>query len=304
MTLKTTKTLPPGGWIFDQLKPDGSKKHFEFMTPFSDAVRQIADYRKGNGIAPFDADSVADELEAQTCQRLGGDPQWCVTEKKTSLLDRIKVLPAHVRSRVQLAGNVARGALILADWVGEDAKPVEVKIAQARADVCIGCPQNQASHGVMRLTDAIAEAIMEQRRTKLEMGLKVQGEELLHTCAQCSCHLPLKVWVPMKTILGRTSEKLVAEFPDHCWMKTENQSKETSCQDGLAPKPLESSPSISETSIASDSNSPAVNSAPKDVSSPSSNPSAPPNAPSLKSAGSLKNKSKPSSKKIAEAVNP
>lgn len=238
--LKTLKTIPPGGWIFEQKTPAGTIKKFSTMVPFGEAVKGIVAYRKGNAIEPHDFESVAVELENQTCARLGHNPKYCEVKKK-SLLDKINILPAHVKKAVELAGNATNGARILSDWLGDGAIPVNRSLAQARTNVCISCPLNQESHGMMKLTDAIASAILEQRRQKTEMSLEVISETELHTCSVCACHLPLKVWVPMKTIANRTHPKLVEKFPDFCWMKTENnepkEDRETQGHDKTVEEP-------------------------------------------------------------------
>lgn len=227
MSLKTLRTLPPGGWAFDQKAPDGSIRKFSEMGPFGDAVLKIQNYRKGNGIKPDDVDSIAHELEVFTCARLGNDPNWCES-KKNSLLSRISVLPAHVLKAAHRVADVGRGVQIISDWLGDGGVPVSQELANGRGAVCLKCPLNQDGHNVAKLTDKIAEAILDQRRKKLEMNLRVEGEADLHTCEVCLCHLPLKVWVPIKTIAERTHPKLMEKFPEYCWMKTETSTpKET-----------------------------------------------------------------------------
>lgn len=227
--LITLKTLPPGGWRFEQKSKDGRIIKLDGMGPFWDHVHAIQTYRKSNGITPDDEQSISYELQAQTCARLGNDPKWCDSQKKT-LLRRLSVLPAHVREAAQRVENVSNGARILVDWLGDGAVPVPISLAQSRTNICLcagtdgtPCPENIESHGVMQLTDKIAEAILEQRRKKKEMNLFVDGEKNLHTCRVCACHLPLKVHVPMDVIIARTSEKLLKRFPSYCWMRTENE---------------------------------------------------------------------------------
>lgn len=218
--LKTLKTIPPGGWIFEQKTPAGTIKKFSTMVPFGEAVKGIVAYRKGNAIEPHDFESVAVELENQTCARLGHNPKYCEVKKK-SLLDKINILPAHVKKAVELAGNVTNGGRILHDWLGDGAIPVNRSLAQARADICLPCPHNQESHGVMKLTDSIAKAILEQRRKKSELEIRTNGEEGLHTCDVCLCHINLLVHVPIKTIADRSHPKLDNKYPDFCWKRKE-----------------------------------------------------------------------------------
>lgn len=259
MNLLTFKKLPPGGWILPQKFADGTTRKLEFMGPFADAIRDIRQLRLENNILPNDVDSIASELEQYTVQRLGGDPKWCTSQKKT-LWQNVHALPSHVRDLAKHAVAAGRGATILSDWLGDGMQPVENRLAENRARVCLSCPLNVESHGASKWTDKIAAAILDQRRAKTERGLKVPHEELLFTCQECLCHLPLKVWVPLETILGRTDQIALDKFPDHCWMRTESAPKETpwktKSKDGeapfheetssLTPKVSTDSPSISE----------------------------------------------------------
>lgn len=231
--LKTLRTLPPGGWIFEQKLANGTVKKIQFMTPFGEALVQIRAFRVANNILPQDLDSIALELESQTVLRLGEDSKYCDSKKKT-LLSHLAELPTHVSRVVKHAAAAGEGARILMDWIGDGMHPVDSVRAQKRANVCLRggpadkngnptpCPHNQESHGAAMLTDKIAAAILEQRRQKSNMGLKVGGEDHLFTCQICTCHLPLKVWVPMETIVARMSEKKIQKFPSFCWMRTEN----------------------------------------------------------------------------------
>jgi len=221
MPLKTTKTLPPGGWPFRQQLADGTFKKFESMAPFGEAVKILMAFRKGNNITPNDFESIALELEKYTCDRLGNNPQFCEVQKKTSLLSKLHVLPAHVKRAVERAEDVGNGVRILSDWLGDGASPVDPSLAQSRAEGCVKCPMNVESHGVMMLTDAIASAILEQRRKKSEMGFTTTVEGDLHTCSVCLCHLSLLVHVPIKTIANRTDQRLDEKYPDECWKKKE-----------------------------------------------------------------------------------
>lgn len=225
--LKTLRNIPPGGWIFEQKMPNGTIRKITSMGPFGGAVKQIQEVRAANGIQPQDMDSIAMELEQQTVQRLGEDSKYCDSKKK-ALLSRLSELPTHVSRAVKRAAEAGDGARILVDWVGEGARPVPEILAQARANVCLHagpngspCPNNIESHGVALLTDKIAVAILEQRRRKTDIGLKVQGEDALFTCQVCTCHLPLKVWVPMDSIVRHLRPEKIERFPNFCWMKTE-----------------------------------------------------------------------------------
>lgn len=232
MPLKSYTTIAPGGWRYTQ--PDTNWKHAS-MGPIQAAVKEILEHRRFNNLPRATNDEVLADLEAFTCQRLGNDVAWCNSgdpaQKKTTTEGQA---PQSVASPVLGSSlrTVANGALILKDWLGSGGKPVSDDLAQARANVCLNdCSdptrfahyQNKTASFFGKVTGEVAKAILEQRREKLNLGLKVSGEDKLFTCAVCKCHLPLKVWVPMDVIMGRTEPETLKNFPDWCWMKTENR---------------------------------------------------------------------------------
>lgn len=111
------------------------------------------------------------------------------------------------------------GARILSDWLGSGQKVVEKEQAQARADICIKCPQNKTGSLV---TKAVAWSIKEQTDLKSDLGLAVAGEKSLKTCAVCTCWLRLKIWIPMEKLKAEETPESLAKYPDFCWMRTES----------------------------------------------------------------------------------
>ncbi|HEU4344047.1 MAG TPA: hypothetical protein VFU31_21030 [Candidatus Binatia bacterium] len=218
--------MPPGGFPFEQKKADGAVHKFDGLTyGFNDQCKRIRDYRIGNNLMPTDLYAIGEELDAFTCERLGFDPRWCESKKNTSGWQTLKQSASHI---VRSARHAAVGSKIIIDWLGSGGQPVAQELAQARADVCLQCPKNQEGHFVAKLTAFVAKAIHDQRREKLRMGLRVNGEDRIHTCSVCSCHLPLKLFVPYDVIAARTLESEWKEFPDFCWvLKEGGRSNET-----------------------------------------------------------------------------
>jgi len=200
----------------EQTLPDGTVKKWQSMGLVWEFAEGIADFRKGNGLPNATAKEVVYEIEEQTCARLHDDPNWCI-KKKTSELRPAARLFASARAA---AGD---GRRILIDWLGAGAVPVPIAVAQARANVCFTCPQNREGHRWLRLTADAVRAIAEQMNAKDELKLRVEGEEKLHACAVCACPLPLKVHVPLATILAHTDADTLAAFPSYCWLTTERQ---------------------------------------------------------------------------------
>lgn len=229
--LITTKTLPPGGWAYQDpttgFKPDP-------FQPFNDAVAAIVDNRKANNLPRATFLEAAFDLDTETCMRLGNDPLYCDDGKKK--LYSPPAWQAAARAAAHAGGKlrkVAAGAQILVDWVGDGLTPVSKSLAQDRADVCTGrlnskpCPHN-THQGIANLTGPIADFIKKQLQKKSELRLSVEGEEKLETCGICICQNNLKIWTPLDVILDRTSEQVLADFrqkADWCWILKEKQTQ-------------------------------------------------------------------------------
>lgn len=232
MPLKSTNTLPPGGFLFTEKSTGFSVSK---MMPFPYVVRELVAHRKLNNLPRATPDEAAYDIEEFNCLRLGNDAQYCIGGKKkvshgTSPLES----QSHQRSHARLVGlsdkvkALGAGASILRDWVGDGMLPVPRQLAQSRADACTGrldgkpCKHNQPGSGVI---SGIAEAIRAQMEKKNEINSTVEGEGKLNSCAICLCHLPLKVHVPMATIIERTPDAMIQKFqeqaPAKCWMLTE-----------------------------------------------------------------------------------
>lgn len=225
--------FPPGGWRFIQPQTRWSTP-FPMGEDFNKNVERIIQHRKNNPRfnLPTDFDTVAEELDRYTALRLNNDPAWVVSGQKKTIAPKHRPDPVleispdsrnlFARSLAKLVGvkRIAGGARILADWIGEGLVPVKPEVAQARADICIECPKNTTGNFVVsKITKSIAEAIHEQMRVKHDLGLAVNGEEKLNVCNVCLCVNRLKVWAPLPTILEHTSDEVMAEFPEWCWIK-------------------------------------------------------------------------------------
>jgi hypothetical protein len=249
MPLKTTSTLPPGGWVYEQ-KDNAGKivQRFRSFSPFNEAASEIFNFRRNNGFARASLDEVKEDLEQAQCARLGYDPDWCIVKKNSPTpkpfvpsklfapsLQHLREGVGHAAKRLK---DAAVGIRILADWFGEGADPVAPQLAQTRADLCTGgfrdkegkvcpCPFNQPGY---KPVEAVAEKIREQVEKKKELNLFVLREEGLHSCKICWCHLPLKVHVPLSTIMGRTPDAMMEKFRElqpACWMVTEQPTTKT-----------------------------------------------------------------------------
>lgn len=238
MPLKNTKSLPPGGWIYEQ-KETGWK--LRSMSPFLDAVQQMVLHRLGNKLPRASAPECAEDLEKFTCARIGNDPTYCSSGVKKNLILPFQASAAHLRN---LAGRavgslsmLANGASVLLDWVGDGMVPVPHDQAQQRADVCLSsgpegtkCKFNETISPFSHITAPLAEAVHAQLKKKEEMSVAVDGEDRLNDCAICGCVLKLKVHVPLQHIVSGTPDRMFDKFREqapHCWIVRELNQTQT-----------------------------------------------------------------------------
>ncbi len=128
------------------------------------------------------------------------------------------------------------GAKAILESFGDDAPPKEV--AQARADVCLhsgpeGKPCPHLHSGAWSATAEIGRVIQAQREKKLELNLRVEGEEGLGICRICKCPMFLKVFFSWPTIYGHTTDETFAQFREKwpsCWMVKELDQHNTTKQ--------------------------------------------------------------------------
>lgn len=224
MPLIKYNEMPPGGYPYVQAET-GMK--FPAMIPFRNQAKAIMAHRQANKLQRSSLEECEEDLDLYTCQRIGNDPRYCIDRSvKKNFLPKAEPSPQHFLRRVaeraaEGTSKLANGVRVLSDWVGDGMKPVSLEKAEARASVCKGCRYNELGHGAAMLTERAAQYIHEQMNHKAGENLAVSDEDKLGTCDVCYCNLPLKVWVPWKTISDRTPKKMMEKFPDHCWIKTE-----------------------------------------------------------------------------------
>lgn len=237
--LLKNRSQPPGGWSY--WCPVG-EMDFPGGFAFDVQVSKIRQYRAANPNLnlPSDLGSVRNELLrftfARLRKRLGAEEalKWfSVTDTDDAEIDELvkkkasNSSPSAPDASAALVGiaktirDIANGQRILRDWLGDGAVPVSPVKAQARADTCLACPLNQKGNWLQRLAGAVGGFIKEQVELKNEMSLHVKNEDHLFTCAACSCHLPLKVWVPILTVLLDTSELQRNGLDKNCWILKE-----------------------------------------------------------------------------------
>lgn len=109
--------------------------------------------------------------------------------------------------------NWPRGAELLFDWLGSDGVVVSQETAQARANICLTCPQHDSGASV---TGAMAGGFKRLLELKNKAGLRVSGEKNLGLCDICGCSTRVKIWQPIDRICKMKLPEEV--YPSHCWI--------------------------------------------------------------------------------------
>lgn len=231
MRLINTNHRVPGGWRYEQFSADGRLlKKFASFDPYAMFLGKIQDFRRLNHLPRQDLNFVDTDVQDYLAREFGGDPKYFIddeTQKKTPVY---RVGPNRLANLVARGRELLSGANILLDWLGEGLKPVAIEEAQSRSDACTGrnrtkpCPHNNPGYKPVEETASIIRSWAEHKNS---MNLAVAGEENLHTCDLCWCHLPTKVHVPMDTIIDRTPQAMIDKFasegPKYCWMRSQTK---------------------------------------------------------------------------------
>lgn len=112
-------------------------------------------------------------------------------------------------------------AALLADWLGDEGRPVDQMTAEFRAQRCIGCECNVQPNWWDRVKHVIADWIRGELEVKEQMQLRVAVEDELAMCKKCGCCLRLAVWVPKAHYRRHTDPASLLGYPDRCWKKKE-----------------------------------------------------------------------------------
>lgn len=121
-------------------------------------------------------------------------------------------------------GNLVSGAAIWKEMFGAEGATVARPLAESRAPVCVGCPENDKQTGLINLfTAALAgqlNALFELMKGK---GLSTSKDDQLGVCKICLCPLKSKVHASLDVILKNMKPETVARLPEWCWIRTESK---------------------------------------------------------------------------------
>lgn len=110
------------------------------------------------------------------------------------------------------------GASTLVDWFGGGACPVDLKVADMRASVCVRCPMNQSGSWHDRWGE-YADTVLGVFWWLKTKGCETDKDERLHICMACDCPMKVKVWVPRDVIDRHLSEETKNKLWSECWMR-------------------------------------------------------------------------------------
>lgn len=228
MRLLNTNNRLPGGWRYEQFDSANKPLHkwAGDFDPFIMFLGKVQSFRKANQLSRQDINFVEQDVTEYLAREFGGDPRYFTSSSAQKKTSHSPHSPSRSLARLADTGlSILRGASTIADWLGDGLKPVAQEVAQNRADICSGrlngkpCLNNNPG---FKPVETIAQIIRAWSEKKNYMTSEVMGEDNLHTCNVCLCHLPTKIFVPMKTILGQTSQamldKFASEAPRNCWM--------------------------------------------------------------------------------------
>jgi len=230
MSLKSRRSFPPAGWIFYEPKTNWTAP---MGLSFDQVVAAIIQHREANPrfakewmTSPED---VSNELDFYTCTRLNHDPNYCDSggsppnfQMGLSALSRRRPTPS---SRAQLAGKdshftkTVAGIGLAIDWLGSGLSPVPQELAERRAITCSRCSKNQDGDFWQRIAAVTANNIKKVMAIRTDMKLSTTLDDKLHSCTACDCFLKLKVHTPLSHIIEHTSENVMKDLDENCWIR-------------------------------------------------------------------------------------
>lgn len=212
--------IPIGGFIVTI----GQLKQTKQFWSFSEAIewyRGIALANPAFGLTtdPAKITRFIDQQNALRMSSMAGGDSYIIREggpafmetKKATLLKPIVVAGDKVR-------QLAAGAAILAEWLGDGAHPVDSPTADARAAICATCPQNGRGDLTRWFTVFASETIRKQISAAQDQKLTTPSDAQLGICHACLCPLKLKVHVSLANIKNHLPDPIRAKLDPRCWI--------------------------------------------------------------------------------------
>lgn len=228
--MKDRRRFPPGEW--QVLIPEAGMRT-PFAGGFNDAVDFLLAFTKKNASMtqklnlPTDRFSAENWVDSYNAQRMiahgytsfvefDGSPadEAFMAQKKTLLGRRV----------VGAAGRVRSASAAYWDMFGPHG-PVDPARAEARAAVCVGCPENNQDPGAFgRFTQVAANKIMGLLGTLRDLQYSTSHDEKLGVCDACDCPMRSKVFARIEVIAEHMPEDVWGKLPKEnptCWILRE-----------------------------------------------------------------------------------
>ena len=193
--LRFKTTVPPRGWFFIQqetrLRITGES--------LDDLAAKVVEHRRYKNLPRATKAEASLDIERQTCSRLG--KRECSPEGMED--EWVPVNDVPLISLPAIIG-FSRAAL---EWIASGRELVEKAEAERRAEICKGCPLNNALTGCKCsiFYKMVDKSVPFERR---DPGLGI--------CGACQCSLIAKVNLPMNVIEASNGGREIA-WPAHCW---------------------------------------------------------------------------------------
>jgi hypothetical protein len=112
-------------------------------------------------------------------------------------------------------GDVLRfTAMIGADMLNGRER-VDKEVANNRARICVGCPDNIDPAGCSTCNRGRMEKLIE----KLTGAIATKHDARLKSCRHCGCINKAQVWFPLDILQKFTQADVNAALPSNCWKK-------------------------------------------------------------------------------------
>lgn len=89
--LKSHTQAPPGGYPYEQR--EGIQRKFKTTYDIAVDAKAVADFRQGNNLPRATLAECMEDIDLQTCQRLGNMPRWCYDTEQSYVATTPKLRP-------------------------------------------------------------------------------------------------------------------------------------------------------------------------------------------------------------------
>ncbi len=125
------------------------------------------------------------------------------------------------RGVVGVAGKASHALTGAAIWneMFQGSPPVSAPIAEARAAICAGCPENDKSGGFKDwFVATVARGLTELVGIMNGQNLKTSRDAELGRCKVCDCPMRAKVWPSLDVIKAHMPAADIAKLDPRCWI--------------------------------------------------------------------------------------